>query len=222
MVLESLGIREEIKMRAVILANGEFPTNKDLLMELKEASFLAVCDGAVRHLEALGIEPSIVIGDLDSISKESKEKYAQKIVHIKEQESNDLSKAFFYCVGLGFDEFVILGATGKREDHTLGNISLLSVYINHCKSVVIKSDFGIFSIHKTPCKIQSFQGEQISIISLGHDVALSSEGLKYPLVDLKLPIWASGTLNESLGESFSITSKENSKVLIFRANPSNV
>lgn len=201
-------------MRAVILANGAFPTSSCLLDELREAEFLAVCDGAVRHLEGLGIEPSVIIGDLDSISKELKKKYAYKLVHIKEQESNDLSKAFFHCVRLGYDEFVILGATGKREDHAIANISLLAVFINHCKSVVIKSDFGSFSVHKTPCKIASSKGEQISLFSLNPSAKFTSHHLKYPLKELALPIWANGTLNEAMAEEFWLESDGGEEVVI--------
>lgn len=201
-------------MRAVILANGAFPTSPILINEIRGAKFLAVCDGAVRHLEGLGIEPSVIIGDLDSISKELKKKYTYKLVHIKEQESNDLSKTFFHCKALGYDEFVILGATGKREDHSIANVSLLSVFINHCKSVVIKSDFGSFSVHKTPCKIASQVGEQISLFSLNPSAKFTSSHLKYPLKALTLPIWANGTLNEALSTSFEITSQTEGECLI--------
>lgn len=201
-------------MKALILANGAFPVREKLLLELKEAEFLAVCDGGVCHLEHLDIEPDVIIGDLDSITKELKEKYSQKIIHIKEQESNDLSKAFFHCVNLGYDEFTILGATGKREDHTIANISLLSVYINYCKSVVMKSDFGTFSVYKTPCQIPSQEGEQISIFTPNPQTILTSKGLKYPLNHLALPLWANGTLNEALGESFSLDSENEGECVI--------
>lgn len=206
-------------MRAVILANGEFPTQPTLLEELRNAEFLAVCDGAICHLERLGIEPSVIIGDLDSITEKLRAKYTQKLIHIKEQESNDLSKAFFHCVGLGYDEFVILGGTGKREDHTLGNISLLSVFSKYCQSVVMKSDFGIFSIHQTPCEIACKKGEQISLFSLNPQATFSSQGLKYPLKDLALPIWANGTLNEALAESFALCCDvEGERIIVYHSN----
>lgn len=201
-------------MRAVILANGAFPTSSGLLDELREAKFLAVCDGAVRHLEELGIEPSVIVGDLDSISKEQKKKYAHKLVHIKEQESNDLSKAFFHCLKLGYDEFVILGATGKREDHAIANVSLLAVFIEYCKSVVIKSDFGTFGVHKTPCRIASQKGEQISLFSFNPSARFTSHHLKYPLKELALPIWANGTLNEAMAEEFWLESDSGNEVVI--------
>ncbi|RDU71712.1 thiamine diphosphokinase [Helicobacter brantae] len=204
-------------MRAVILANGSFPTSTSLIEELRGAEFLAVCDGAVRHLQGLGIEPSVVIGDLDSISQGLKEKYAQKLVHIQEQESNDLSKAFFYCVDKGFREFVILGASGEREDHTIANISLLFRFGKITEKIVMKSDFGSFSVHSLPCEVKSQKGNQISLFTSNPSLALSSKGLKYPLASLSLPLWASGTLNEALDESFSLSGDEG-LVVVYQTN----
>ena len=55
---------------------------------------------------------------------------------MKDQETNDLTKAVNYVKTLGFREVLILGATGRREDHTLGNISLLAqfkgMHLNNC------------------------------------------------------------------------------------------
>lgn len=204
-------------MKAVILANGLFPTDSALLDELKQAKFLAVCDGAVHHLENLGIEPSVIVGDLDSIPARLRDKYSQKVIYIKEQESNDLSKAFYHCLSLGFDEFVILGATGKREDHTLANISLLCDYSKRCKRVVMRSDFGEFEVFEPPCEIPSVLGMQISLFCLDPFAKITSKALKYPLGSLALPLWANGTLNEALGESFVLEADRKTQVLVYRA-----
>ena len=156
-------------MHAVILADGEFPKTQKLLDLLKN-SFVAVCDGAIYNLDKINIQPNIIVGDLDGISCELKNKYIDKIIHIKEQNTNDLSKTFSYCLKLGFDTFVILGATGKREDHTVANISLLPKLARKCKSVVMKSDYGEFRVYLTPCKVESMKGQQISIFCFDKDV----------------------------------------------------
>ena len=204
-------------MKAVILADGQFPTKESLLKELKEAEFLVVCDGAITYLDELNIKPNFIVGDLDSISNELKEKYSSKLVHIAEQMSNDLSKAFHYALFLGYKEFTILGATGKREDHALANISLLSVYHKKCDFVIMKDDYGEFTIHTTPFTMDCAKGEQISIFSLNPSAKLTSKGLMYPLKQLSLPIWANGTLNEALGDSFSLESNEESEIIIYKS-----
>ena len=204
-------------MKAYILANGEFPTKKELLDELINAEFLIVCDGAINHLEEIKKIPNLIIGDLDSIDKKLKSKYKNKIIHIKEQESNDLSKAFYHCISLGFDEFVILGATGKREDHTLANISLLIKYSKKCKNLTMKSDFGEFKVYETPCKVSSFKGQQISIFCFDKNKRFNSKNLKYPLRDLNLPLLMNGTLNEANSNSFYLSSNKKATILIYKA-----
>lgn len=203
-------------MKATILANGEFPKSKVLVEELKNAEFLVVCDGAIVYLERLKIIPQTIIGDLDSIPSDLKMKYQDRVIQIKEQASNDLSKAFFYCINLGFDEFLILGATGKREDHSIANISLLGEYAKHCKDLVIKSDFGEFRVYTLPCRIPSQKGEQISLFCLDPKAKITSEYLKYPLVDLELKIWANGTLNEAEGDFFTLKADRQTQVIVYK------
>ncbi len=91
-------------MQAVILANGEFPKSQKCLDILKNAPFLIACDGAVISLHALQFKPSVVIGDLDSIDSHLKDLYNP--ICVSEQDSNDLSKAFFYALNRGCDDFI--------------------------------------------------------------------------------------------------------------------
>lgn len=203
-------------MKAVILANGEFPKSDSLIQELKNAEFLVVCDGAMIHLERLGIIPKVIIGDLDSLPFALKTKYQDRVVQLKEQASNDLSKAFYHCISLGFDEFVILGATGKREDHSIANVSLLSEYARHCKDLVMKSDFGEFRIYSLPCEIPTQKGEQISLFCLNPEAKITSKYLKYPLVDLELKIWANGTLNQAEGDFFTLSADRQAQMIVYK------
>lgn len=202
-------------MKAVILANGAFPKKQNLISEILCANFLIACDGAVKHLKKISKEPDIIIGDLDSISKSLKKKFSAKIIHIQEQETNDLTKAFFYCIQKGFKHIEIFGATGKREDHTLANIFLLYHYSKYAQ-VCIKSDFGTFEIHNTPCSIASFKGQQISIFCLDTTCKLTSQALKYPLKNLSLKNLSQGTLNEALEDNFKISSSKKTQIIVYK------
>ena len=204
-------------MKATILANGTFPTKTELINDLYNAEFLIVCDGAITHLDHLQIYPNYIIGDLDSISENLKLKYQDKLIHQKDQETNDLTKAFFYAHNLGFREFDILGATGKREDHTIANIALLTHFIQYAKNISLKSDFGIFSAHYPPCQISSQKGQQISIFSFNQNAKLTSKNLKYPLNQLPLDSLQKGTLNEALSSTFSLSSTDPTPILIYQA-----
>jgi len=57
---------------------------------------------------------------------------------------------------------VIVGATGKREDHTLGNISLLADYMKTAK-VVMVTDYGIFTPMQGITEFTSHKGQQVSL-----------------------------------------------------------
>jgi len=180
--------------KVVILANGLFPKAQQGLDLLKSADQLICCDGAADKLIASGMSPHVIVGDMDSVSDEVKELYASIIIHSDDQESNDLTKAVHYCIDKGYSSVSILGATGLREDHTLGNISLMMEYYPRIEVQII-SDYGIFFLVQSGEQVQSFIGEKISIFSIDNRVCVSSTGLLYPLKDLQLSNWYTASLN---------------------------
>lgn len=198
----------------VILANGSFPEHDVPLSLLRNATLIVCCDGAVEKLVANGLEPGVVAGDLDSLSNELKERYSEKLFYDPDQETNDLTKAVNWCVKHHRTDLVILGATGLREDHTLGNISLLAEYYKRAK-VRMVTDYGIFEVFDGSATVKSSPGQQISIFSLASSTRVTSEGLKYPLKNLLLDNWWKGTLNEALGKEFALTF-EGGPLIVFR------
>lgn len=108
---------EKEEFDAVILCNGEFPTHPKALEVLHNAKYLCCCDGAAEECLAHGICPDAIVGDGDSLPKALKERYADIVHIVKEQEFNDMTKATRFCKNRG-PRIAYLGATGKREDHT--------------------------------------------------------------------------------------------------------
>lgn len=200
----------------VILADGDPPRNTQPLELLQQADRIVCCDGAAALLPEYGLEPEVVIGDLDSLPPQWKEKYAPKLVHVREQETNDLSKAFRYCMEQNWRDIVILGATGKREDHTLGNLSLLADYSKLADSVRAVTNYGVFFVANKPGEFASVPGQQISIIALQTDTEVTSSGLKYPMDKLRLNRWWQATLNEAEGNSFRLDFTPGTQLLIFQ------
>jgi thiamine pyrophosphokinase len=201
----------------VILANGTFPTAPQPLAILDNAARIVCCDGASIALMASGRMPTAVIGDLDSISAELRQKLAPMIVHVTEQETNDLNKAFRYCLSQGWTDIVILGATGKREDHTLGNISLLVDFAQIIPGIKMVTDDGIFEIMLESGTSEARVGQQISIFAMEPDTHIESQNLKYPLNGLAPERWWQATLNESLATTFTLTFPEKHPLLIYKA-----
>ncbi len=190
-------------MKTIILADGSYPTHEVPLKHLREAGFIVCCDGAAEKLVAHGLEPGIIIGDLDSVSPALKKRYEKVLLPDADQETNDLTKAVNWCVAQGIDEVVILGATGIREDHTLGNISLLADYYRSIKATIL-TDTGSFRVYDRSVTIASHPGQQVSIFSIDPRLTVTSSGLKYPLSNLTLNSWWRGTLNEADGKSFTL------------------
>ena len=190
--------------KSVILAAGNYPTHSLPLQILAYAETIVCCDSAAeKYISASGI-PDAIVGDGDSIPAALKEQYADICHFEKEQETNDLSKAVRYLKAQGKRHFAIIGATGKREDHTLGNISLLMEYMRQGAKVHMFTDYGFF----IPCNGKSLftvsVGQQVSIFNFGAK-EFKSQGLKYPIYDFTN--WWQGTLNEAVSEQVNIEAK---------------
>jgi thiamine pyrophosphokinase len=190
----------------VIVADGTFPVHEIPLSFFKNAKRIICCDGSTERVVLAGLEPEAIVGDMDSINEELANRYADRIFRDESQETNDLTKVVMWCHEMGYTDIVILGATGKREDHTLGNISLLVDYVEYM-NVIMVTDTGIIKPFLESTTINSFPGQQVSIFSIDPDTEVTSNGLKYPLKHSKINNWWCATLNESLGESFSLEFK---------------
>lgn len=187
----------------VILADGTFPVRPQPLAALRRAPRIVCCDGAARKLRAFGLEPAAVVGDLDSLSPALRRAYGARVVRDPGQDDNDLSKAFRYCLQQGWKNLVVLGATGLREDHTLGNISLLADFAREAR-VILLTDTGEFRPLLKSGRMTSRPGQAVSVFSLDPATAITSRGLKYPLRRLRLSRWWQATLNEAVGRTVEL------------------
>ena len=183
---------------AVIVANGQFPTHPIPLDILKNASHIVCCDGAIAPLLKEGLGEAIVIGDGDSVPTE----YRDRLIQIAEQDDNDLTKATRYCVEKGWTRIAYLGCTGKREDHTLGNISLLMRYYRDMQvNGIMFTDHGFFTPANGNHTFNTMKGQQVSLFNFGC-YQLTSEGLRWDAYNFHE--WWQGTLNEALSDTFTI------------------
>jgi len=209
----------QFRKKTVILANGAFPSHEVPLAALGDAARVVCCDGAADTLEAAGgPPPDWIVGDLDSLGGAARARYADRLVRVEEQDTNDLAKAFRFCMSRGWNDLLIVGATGLREDHTLGNLSLLADFACELRAarmagegqsrqggnVVLLTDTGIFTPVLSSTQFRSRAGEQVSVFAFEPDVAVYAEGLKYPLDGVRFTRWWQAALNESVGDSFKL------------------
>ena len=183
---------------AVIVANGQYPSHKVPLNILHRAKHLIACDGAIVPVLWEGLREACIIGDGDSIPEE----YRDRLIQIEEQDDNDLTKATRYCVEHGWKRIAYIGCTGKREDHTLGNISLLMRYYRDMGvDGTMFTDYGFFTPAYGDRSFPSMKGQQVSLFNFGSH-QITSEGLRWDAYGFSE--WWQGTLNEALSKTFSI------------------
>lgn len=202
----------------IIVANGSFPSAQLPLDYLHNAPVVIACDGAVQTLHDKGITPSAIIGDMDSIPASLKELYADRIHIVEDQEINDLTKSVYYAHQAGYKRILILGATGLREDHTLGNISLLLEYAPLFEHIEMLSDYGRFIPILRTTTLSSSPKQQVSIFPMYPYGEISTEGLRWPINHRTLTAWWQGTLNEATGDKFTVFLSPETRVIVYMQN----
>ena len=214
---------------AVIVGNGQFPKKDYPLYLLESADCVVCCDGALdtylRHFSGRNLRrPDVVVGDMDSLSKKTAERFRDIAVKIDEQETNDQSKAFHYILEHfpDVDTIHILGATGKREDHTIGNLSLLMEYAREMRrqdcgrtvSVDIVSDWSTAFAITDSCTLDVGEGRSVSIICPDNSLNIKSEGLVWPTDNVVFDNLWQTTLNRASADRISLTFSHPSIALI--------
>ena len=199
----------------VILAAGDYPTSPVPLQTLREADFVVCCDSAYgewRKESGEWREDFVVIGDGDSLAPALKKELGDRWIQVGEQDYNDLHKAMAYATSrfsIPDSRFSILGATGRREDHTLGNISYLVTFAEEYPGVDVEmlTDHGRFRAMTGRRTFASFPRQQVSVFAMDPDQPLWSTGLKWPLDGFRARRWWQATLNEALADSFELRSE---------------
>lgn len=212
----------EERKHIVILAAGDFPTHPVPLRVLGAADFVVCCDSAYTQFSVFNSQFSIpftVVGDGDSLPEADKTELGSRWVQVQEQDFNDLHKAMAWATAhfsIPNSQFSILGATGRREDHTIGNLAYLATFAEEYPRAEIEllTNYGRF-VHLHGERIfASHAGQQVSIISFTPSLPIYGSGLKWPLEELYPRLWWQATLNEALGSQFTLRSE--GSLLVFQ------
>jgi thiamine pyrophosphokinase len=182
----------------VVLAAGEFPAPGGFARRLLErAGRVICCDSAADvFTDAFRREPDAVVGDCDSVRRE----YAN-VVRVDEQDTNDLTKAIAYCRANGWSDIVVLGATGKRDDHMLGN-----VFRALAEQVPVVTGCGVFHPVCGSASFSAVPGAGVSVFAPDRNTVMTSEGLDWPLDRVVFENLYLATLNRTSSGRFAVTS----------------
>ena len=189
----------------VILCDGLFPSEPYPLYLLDSAEGVVCCDGAlIKYLARYpDRRPLAVVGDMDSLSAERQNAFRDILVPVAEQDDNDMTKAMSWVLREHpeVQDIVILGATGLREDHTIGNLGLLMEYTRLFplgeRKVSLVSDFGTAFAITGSCDLHLGEGRRFSFFTADNSLKVTSEGLQWPLDDVVFDAWWKATLNRT-------------------------
>ncbi|MBQ0071759.1 MAG: thiamine diphosphokinase [Spirochaetales bacterium] len=202
--------------RCVVFAGGPIEDYGRIQSYLKKGDFLVAADCGLRHLSALGLEADLVVGDFDSHPFPKKAK--EKIVLPREKDETDTLYALKAALRRGYKEFLILGATGKRLDHTLGNVYALEYLEKAGAHGTIVDDWSEMELcGKKPLEIPDTY-LYFSLIALsGKAEGITIRGAKYPLENGTIePSFQYGISNEVLPGETAVVTVEKGSLLVIR------
>ncbi|MCU0412104.1 MAG: thiamine diphosphokinase [Bacteroidetes bacterium] len=174
-------MKHSFTQSALILANGDPPSLSLFKRIRRDHSHFLCADGGANTAARFGFCPDLIIGDLDSVTPAALKKCRNAIVlRVGEQDSTDLEKALAWCVRQRISSVVVLGATGGRLDHSIGNLSALAKFS-------ARLEIGFADVHceilpvRSARTIHAPKGTVISLLPLVRCSGISTTGLRWNL-----------------------------------------
>ncbi len=168
----------------LLICNGE-PPSRSLARRLARGSdFIVAADGGANSARVLGITPDLIIGDLDSITPATRRFFSSAtVIRVPRQDNTDLEKALDYIAAEPLrQQVMVIGATGRRIDYTLGNLAVLLNYSDRLRTIACGDGWHAFPVRSGE-RIHASVGTTVSLIPFGNCRGVTLKGLKYPLRD---------------------------------------
>ena len=171
----------------LLVANAPLSWTPRLAALAAEAVPLLAADGGADHLARLGLRPAAVIGDLDSISPETRAWLCEdSLIERPDQDRTDLDKALEYAFDdLGVERLTVLAAVGGRLDHDLGNLGLLARLAMGERLVYEAADHTVLAV-AGEAALAAHPGETWSFWTYDPSVRVTIDGVRWPLEDAEI------------------------------------
>lgn len=197
-------------MRAVIICGGY--ADEYIKKYIRNGDFVICADSGYDYALKFGIEPDIIVGDMDSVKASTEEK--KRIVYPTHKDYTDSELTVLYAKEHGFSEIIMFGMIGSRMDHTMANISLLK-QLNGLDAVIIDGHNEI-RYTDSDITIQGNPGDTVSVIPFEGDCeGVCTYGLEYALKDGTVKSGTSlGVSNVMTGNQCRITIKKGKAFVI--------
>lgn len=173
-------------MRILIVANAPVIPDQRMSQLASQAQSVIAADGGAIALQRAGIQPHILIGDLDSLSEIHVATLAGMGTEIRrfrrDKDETDLELALLAAVDLGATHIDLCCVLGGRWDHTFASIALLTMPILKDIHVCIYADNQVLQIVRDSVYIEGHINHLVSLLPLTPEVTgITTDGLQYPL-----------------------------------------
>lgn len=187
--------------RCVIVGGASIGDYRTVGAMLRQDDYVIYCDCGLRHMDGLGAEPDLIVGDFDSYS--NPEMGTETIVLPCEKDDTDTVFAVKEAIKRGFEDFLLVGVVGERLDHTLGNVSILLMLDSEGKVGTIIDDYSEMEIVSDRCEMPCIIDDSYVYFSLinisGTARGVTIRGAKYPLENAEITCeYQYGVSNEVL------------------------
>ena len=213
--LISFWLTEFDPFTTAIVANGEVPSSELSIRLLRKMKRIICCDGALQKLLSINIIPDVIVGDGDSMDREELSRHNIPYHADRSEEYNDLQKALKYCQANGYDDVLLLGCGGLREDHFIANLSIMVMYSEKMR-LAMQTEHGVFNVMRGTSMFRSVTGMQVSVFPSNLHTKLSFSGLKYPVNNRSFNWLWEGSLNEAVGDAFTVEADDEEPVVVYR------
>ena len=202
-------MKELNKFKCVIVSGGLLEDEAYHRQIIKEAEMVICADSGAKHVLRLGITPSLVVGDLDSLAaeeiKELKKRGVKFVQYPREKDYADTYYALLKALEFGYECIAMVACLGGRFDHALSNIMLLALPQVRALDVRILEPCQEIFLIKPKMKLWGQKGEILSLLPLSEEVTgITTSGLYYQVpagrFTMGLPLGVSNVFTDEVVE----------------------
>lgn len=186
--------------KVLLFLNGEVPT---ILPDTSNYEMIFCTDGAFRYLKNLNIKPDVISGDFDSLELKDFPTDIE-IITTPDQNDTDFVKILTIIQEKGFTNIDVFGASGRQQDHFLGNLNAAFRFKN-VLNIVFYDNYSSYFFTEKYTELEGYFGRTISLIPFPECKNITTKGLEFPLnkEDLNL-LSRIGTRNKSIDDKVTI------------------
>lgn len=174
-----------------------------ILPDTSNYEMIFCTDGAFRYLKNLNIKPDVISGDFDSLELKDFPTDIE-IITTPDQNDTDFVKILTIIQEKGFTNIDVFGASGRQQDHFLGNLNAAFRFKNEL-NIVFYDNYSSYFFAENYTELEGYFGRTISLIPFPECKNITTKGLEFPLnkEDLNL-LSRIGTRNKSIDDKVTI------------------